>query len=249
MTNLSKPIVILSRPTLSQNIGSCARAMLNFGLTEMRLIDPQANWLDKNARALSADADSVLENAKVFQTPEEAFADLHAIYATTARPRDMIKEVVSPQEAAQEVTEKTAQGQKVGLLFGSEKCGLENEEIALSDKILTIPLNPDFSSINLAQAVILVTYEVYQASLSQPERNPLWERHDPEAPRGELIGFFEHLEKELGSRGYFKADHKRPLMERNLRNMFSRAKLTSQEVRTLRGVISGLTYEPKGTRK
>ena len=237
-----KPVVILSRPTLSQNIGSCARAMLNFGLTEMRLIDPQANWLDKNARALSADADSVLENAKIFKTAEEAFADLHAIYATTARPRDMIKEAVSPREAAQEVTSKISQGKKVGLLFGSEKCGLENEEIALCDKILTIPLNPDFSSINLAQAVILVTYEVYQASKDNPGRDPLWERDDEEAPRGELVGFCEHLEKELENQGYFKVDHKRPLMERNLRNMFSRAKLTSQEVRTLRGVISSLAY-------
>ena len=100
MTTLHKPVVILSRPSLSQNIGSCARAMMNFGLTEMRLVDPQANWLDRNARALSADADAVLENAKVFKTTEEAVADLHAIYATTARPRDMIKEIVSPQEAA-----------------------------------------------------------------------------------------------------------------------------------------------------
>ncbi|HBN22221.1 MAG TPA: rRNA methyltransferase [Holosporales bacterium] len=236
-----KPVVILSRPTLSQNIGSCARAMLNFGLTEMRLIDPQANWLDSDARALSASADSILEKAVVFKTPQEAFADLQGIYATTARPRDMIKEAISPREAAIEVNESINSGKKIGLLFGSEKCGLDNDEIALCDKIITIPLNPDFSSINLAQAVILVSYEMYQGCQNAPARDVLWERDDQEAPREELFGFYKHLEGALEKGGYFQVDHKRELMQRNLRNMFSRASMTSQEVRSLRGVITALT--------
>lgn len=244
-----KPVIILSKPSLSQNIGACARAMLNFGFSELRLIDPRANWLDKNARALSADADCVLEKATVFKTAEEAFADLQCIYATTARPRDMIKEAISPREASLEVNNHTAQGKKVGLLFGSEKCGLENEDIALCDKIITIPLNPDFSSINLAQAVILVSYEMYQGAQEKPQRNPLWERDDQEAPREDLFGFYEHLEKELDSAGYFKVDHKRPLMRQNLRNMFARAALTVPEVRTLRGVISALTTYAQRARK
>lgn len=239
---MPNPIIILSRPTLSQNIGSCARAMLNFGLTELRLIDPQANWLDPQARALSADADGVLEGAKVFATAAEAFADLQGVYATTARPRDMIKEVMTPKEMAVEVRDRLDTGRRIGLLFGSEKCGLDNEEIALCDKIITIPLNPAFSSINLAQAVILVCYEVFQARSGSLTQNPLWQREDLEAPREELMGFFEHLEQELDQRGYYRVDHKRPLMERNLRNLFARAKLTSQEVRTLRGVVSSLSY-------
>tara|TARA_R110002095_G_scaffold118145_2_gene102998 strand:- start:591 stop:1262 length:672 start_codon:yes stop_codon:yes gene_type:complete len=215
--------------------------MLNFGLTEMRLIDPQANWLDGDARALSASADSVLEKAVVFKTAQEAFADLQGIYATTARPRDMIKETISPREAAVEVNKQASAGKKIGLLFGSEKCGLDNDEIALCDKIITIPLNPDFSSINLAQAVILVCYEVYQGRQNLPARDPLWEREDQEAPREDLFGFYEHLEGALAQTGYFQVDHKRDLMQRNLRNTFSRASLTTQEVRSLRGVISALT--------
>ncbi|NCP61852.1 MAG: RNA methyltransferase [Alphaproteobacteria bacterium] len=244
-----KPVVILSRPTLSQNIGACARAMLNFGLTEMRLIDPQANWLDSDARALSASADRVLEKAVVFKTAQEAFADLQGVYATTARPRDMIKEAISPREAAVEVNAFVNSGKKVGLLFGSEKCGLDNDEIALCDKIITVPLNPDFSSINLAQAVILISYEMYQGRRDAPARDVLWERDDQEAPREELFAFYEHLEGALEIGGYFQVDHKRDLMQRNLRNMFARASLTSQEVRSLRGVIAALTRSAQSSGK
>ena len=238
-----KPIVLLSKPSLSQNIGACARAMKNFGLSEMRLIDPQADWLDKNARALSADADDILENAKSFKTTHDAFADLQHIYATTARPRDMIKDVVTPKELAPEVHIQTHQGKKIGILMGSEKAGLDNEDIALCDKIVTIPLNPNFSSINLAQATILVCYELYQYGLDNNGKANLdkaWEKEDVPAPRQELFGLFEHLETELERRNYYRCADKRTIMDRNLRNMLSRADFTSQEVRTLRGVISSL---------
>ncbi len=242
-----KPVVILSRPSLSQNIGACARAMKNFGLSEMRLIAPQADWLNRDARALSADADDLLEAAKVFKTTEEAFADLQHIYATTARPRDMIKDVVTPKELAPEVNSHLAHGKAVGILMGSEKAGLENEEIALCDKIVTIPLNPEFSSINLAQATILVCYELYQAQTNIKDMPEAWNSDEEPAPREELFGFFSHLESELEKQNYYRCPEKRPTMDRNLRNMFARAKFTSQEVRTLRGVISSLTssFTPK----
>ena len=268
-----KPIILLSRPTLSQNIGACARAMMNFGLTDMRLIDPQADWLNANARALSADADPILESAQKFSNIEEALHDLHHVYATTARPRDMIKDVVTPKELAAEVYAHKKANKKVGILMGSEKSGLENDEIALCDKIVTIPLNPDFSSINLAQATILVAYELFQfnhethgnpetkhqnhntqktetlINTRETEQESAWTKtwaksniseHDI-APRTDLFGFFHHLESELEKKNYYRCADKRPIMDRNLRNMFARANFTTQEIRTLRGVISTLT--------
>jgi len=215
--------------------------MLNFGLTELRLVDPKTSWLNEEARALAADADDILENAQLFQTIEEACADLHHIYATTARPRDMIKEVISPKEAAREVNTYIKQGHKVALLFGSEKRGLENDEVVLADKIVSIPLNPEFSSLNLAQSVIVMAYECYQTTASPSPG----EETDGLAPRQELVGFFEHLEEELTTVGYFRNSSKRPVMQRNLRNIFLHAPLTSQEVKTLRGVVAALV-NPNG---
>ena len=240
MHMILKPVILLSNPSLSQNIGAVARAMLNFGLTELRLINPKTNWLNKDARSLAADADPVLEAAQTFATTQEAIGDLHQVYAATARPRDMIKGVVTPKDAAVEVNAYLKDKIRVGLLFGSEKCGLDNEEIALCQKIITIPLNPSFSSINLAQAVILIAYEVFQHADQILPANPLWEREDQPASKQELMGFYEHLETELTQAGYFKAATKRPIMQRNLRNIFSRVPLTDQEVRTLRGVVAAL---------
>jgi tRNA/rRNA methyltransferase len=238
---LPHPIIILSKPTLSQNIGATARAMLNFGLTELRLADPKTSWLNEEARALAADADAVLENARLFQTTEEACADLQHVYATTARPRDMIKDVVTPQQATQEIKSHLSQGRTVGILFGSEKRGLENDEVVLADKIISIPLNPDFSSLNLAQSVIVIAYEWYQSGLC-----PVAAKTSADlAPRQDLIGFFEHLEAELTNVGYFRNQSKRPVMQRNLRNIFLHAPLTTQEVKTLRGVVAAL-MNPNG---
>lgn len=234
------PAIILVRPQISQNIGTTARAMLNFGLTDLRLVAPKQDWKNKNARALAAGADVILENARVFDSVPDAIADLQGLYATTARPRDVIKEVKTPVQAASEIVTRIQDSKKIGILFGAESCGLENEEIVLADTIISVPLNRDFSSLNLAQAVILVAYEVYQAAAKEgsPERPAMDDSE--EATRQEFVDFLEHLEGELDQSGYFRTAHKRKIMAQNLRNMFSRVPFTSQEIRTLRGVIASL---------
>lgn len=239
------PVVILVEPTLSENMGAVARAMLNFQLTELRLVHPKADWLNERARALAADADAILEQARAFNTFQEAIQDLTHLYGTTARPRDMNVPVMTPRQAAQEITRLSANpAVKAGLVFGSEKCGLDNEVLALVTTAVTVPLNPDFSSINLAQSVILCAYEIFQAQHDQPT-TPGWEPLEPPAPREELMGFFEHLESELDRCGYLRVPHKRPKMVQTLRTLFARAALTSQEIRSLRGVISSLV-NPNG---
>jgi tRNA/rRNA methyltransferase len=246
--------MILVNPSLSQNIGSVARAMLNFGLQELRLVNPKKDWLNQDARSLAADADIVLDQAKVFITLQDALQDLQVIYATTARPRDLNKEIITPAQAAQEILHFPPLNYRVGILFGSEKCGLDNDHIALSHKVITIPLNPNFTSINLAQSLVIVAYELFQTQDPQLLKDPLWQRRETVAPYEELLGFFDHLETELQKSGYFRPAHKAPVMTRNLRNLFTRAHLSSQEVRTLRGVISSLVnpngiYSRKSKRK
>jgi tRNA/rRNA methyltransferase len=231
--------MILVEPQLDQNIGKTARAMLNFGLKHLRLVSPKADWLSRSARVLCAGADEVLEKAQVYETFEEAVADIHYLYGTTARPRELIKEVVTPEEAVLEGKTFKAQGHKVGFLFGPERTGLENHHVARCHKVLTIPLNPEFSSLNLAQAVVVVAYEWFQknhkASVSSPMLPP-----EGLACREEVEGLIGHMDEELLKAGYYRTDHKRPLMYQSLLNLFSRIPLTSQEVRTLRGVISTL---------
>lgn len=240
---MQHPCVILVKPTLSQNIGSVARAMNNFGLTELRLVAPKVDWLNDEARALSAGADSLLENAKVFETFPEAIADLQYLYATTARPRDLNKSVMAPKEIMGPIVERAQNNTAQGLVFGNEKWGLENEDIALCDVIISIPLNPHFSSINLAQSLIIVGYEYFQTTLmGTPSSTQTLE--EP-ASRGDLEGFFLHLEDELMMSGYLRPPHKIPVMVRTLRNLFTRAELSTQEVRSLRGVVSSLV-NPNG---
>lgn len=246
---MTPPCVILVEPQLDQNIGKVARAMLNFGLTDLRLVRPQTEWHNETARRLSAGAESVLENARAFDDLMAASFDLHHLYATTARPRDMIKEVLSPREVAPRIYEDIqTRGERVGLLFGPERCGLENQDIALSKAVITVPLNPEFSSLNLAQAVVLVAYEYFQAQVSAvPDAaapTPTLDE-DPPATKEELQGFLGQLDQELEKSGYFRAAHRRAMMTQSLHNMFSRMDYTSQEVRTLRGVVAALV-NPNG---
>jgi tRNA/rRNA methyltransferase len=245
------PIVILSNPQMGENIGTAARAMANFGLNDLRLISPRDEWPNKKAFNTSSGAHWILEDAKVFDDMPSAVADITHIYATTARPRGMIKEVITPEQAGHDMRARVARGENVGILFGRERFGLSNDEISLANVIVTAPVNPAFASINIAQAVLLMGYEWYREqaeSLGQgtPELAALdgpglQTPSTRPANKDELYGLFNHLEQELDTSGFFKTEEKKPAMLRNLRNLFGRASLTEQEVRSLRGVISSLT--------
>jgi tRNA/rRNA methyltransferase len=238
-----KPIIILVEPQLGENIGACARAMLNCGLTAMRIVRPREAWPNEKARRSSSGADIVLENARLFDTTAEAVADLQHVFATTARPRGMAKAVISAREATAMVREFNGEGRSCGILFGPERTGLENDDVALAEWAVQVPLNPEFSSLNLGQAVLILAYEWYQ--LGGPEVDAGGgRRRSPPANRKEMLALFAHLEHELDRAGFFYPPDKRPRMLRNIRTMFLRAHMTEQEVRTLRGAIKALV-EPR----
>lgn len=242
------PAVVLVQPQLGENIGMAARAMLNCGLTDLRLVAPRDGWPNEAAVSAASGATAVLERARLFATTAEAVADLRRVYAATARERGMTKPVVTPRRAAQEMRRAAAGGARCGILFGPEAMGLSNDDVALSDAILMAPLNPGFSSLNLAQAVLLIGYEWFQIGVDVPDRRLVHPADRVPASKQELGHLFEHLERELVACGFLHNAEKRPVMVRNLRNMLQRAELTDQEVRTLRGVIVGLV-EGKGRRK
>ncbi len=243
---MSGPVIILVETQLSQNIGSTARAMLNFGLKDLRLIRPLADPLAKEARALAAGADAVLESIKIFQDTREAISDLHHAYATTARPRDMIGLHMTPRQAGDRMQHHTQEGLNFGVLFGPERSGLTNEDVSLCSGTVTVPLNPDFSSLNLSQAVLLVSYEYYQGKIEKPQSDIILKQGEsPLATKEELMGLFGHLESELDKAGYFRTAHKKPKMLQSIHTMFSRVPFTAQEVRTFRGIISDLV-NPNG---
>lgn len=230
------PAIILVRPQLGENIGKTARAMRNFGLKELRLVAPRDGWPNPAAGPAASGADEVLETARLFDTLAAAVADLAHLYATTVRPRGMALSVISPEEAGRRIHSSDAPS---GILFGAERSGLDNDAIALADTILTIPTDPDFSSLNLAQAVLVCAYEWRRAGQEMPaERH---HRDGPPASKAEYLGLFEQLESDLGRRGYFPSPSRKPVQIRSLRALFQNARLTSQEVRTLRGVFKALT--------
>jgi len=234
------PVIILVKPQLGVNIGMAARAMLNCGLDQLRLVSPRDGWPNDQALAASAGAEQVIRDAKIFTNPGEACADLQKVYATTARPRDMTKRVVTPRQAATEIRACQNQNIKTGVLFGREAKGLNNDDIALSDTIINVPLNADYPSLNLAQAVFAVAYEWLMDEDDTAPSQLVMPKSTRPANKQELSGLFEHLERELDDCGFLRVQEKRPVMVRNLRNMLGRADLTEQEVRTLRGVIKGL---------
>lgn len=236
---LGGPTVILVKPQMGENIGAAARAMYNFGLTSLRLVAPRDGWPNEKAVTMASGADVVIEGTRVFETVADAIGDLHAVWATTARDRHMIKPVVTAAEAAANMRTQSVAGQKVGILFGGERAGLHNDDVALADTILTIPVNPAFASLNLAQAVLLVSYEWFRHADSTPAVDLDLRRTYP-ASREDLIMFFEHLERELDAVGFLFPPEKRPAMVRNLRNMWHRVELTYQDVQTLRGIIVAL---------
>ena len=245
------PIAVLVNPQLGENIGTAARAMANFGLHELRLVDPRDGWPNEKALTSSSGANWIIENATLHETLAGALKDVNYVYATTARPRGMIKEVITPEQAGDDMRARVARGEKIALLFGRERFGLSNDEVSLADVIVTAPVNPAFASINIAQAVLLMGYEWFKDQADtlgqQTPELPALEGPGLQTPdtrlatKEELFGFFDHLERELDVAGFFKTEDKKPGMLRNIRNLFSRAALTEQEVRSLRGIVSSLT--------
>jgi len=232
------PAVILCEPQLGENIGAAARAMANFGLWDLRLVTPRDGWPNEKAVASASRADHVIERVQVFDTVEAAIADLSLVFATTARSRDLAKPVLGPDEAADRLAGHIGGGQGAGILFGRERWGLNNEEVALADAIVTLPVEAAFASLNIAQAVLVLAYEWRRAS-GGAELPFTALAHEP-ASKDELTGLFLHLEDALDEAGFFKTDAKRPTMVTNLRTMLGRGRFSAQEVRTLRGVIAAL---------
>ena len=243
---LGGPRVVLIEPQLSENVGAVARAMLNCGLDRMSLVDPREGWPNAKAEPMAAGATQVLDGVQVFATAEEAVADLTAVYATTARPRELTVRVLTPREAAADMRAAQARGEEIGVLFGPERSGLTNDHVALADRIISVPLNPAYSSLNLAQAVLLVAYEWYTAGDATPPE-ALSMSGTRLAEKGELAALFERLETELDAGGFFRAPDLRPTVMRNLMSMLQRARLTDQEVRTFQGMISALTRSWQNT--
>jgi len=236
---IAAPVVILVRPQLPQNVGTAARAMANFGLSELRLVAPRESFPNEAALGAAVAARGIVERARIFPTLAEAQADLTFVYATTARERGQAKPVDGPEAAAQALVAAGAvAGARAGVVFGPERTGLENDEVASADRILTFPVDPEFSSLNLAQAVLLVGYE-WSRAVSVPLPFAMPERW-PGARKDELAAFFTHLEGALERSGYFHPTDKRGRMARNLRNIFARLDLSTQDVRTLHGVIEAL---------
>jgi tRNA/rRNA methyltransferase len=231
------PCVILNEPQLAENIGAVARVMANFGLEDLRLVRPRDGWPQERAWPSASGADWPLDNARVFATVSEAIADLKLAYATTARNRGLSMPVMNPREGAAQLVENA--DLPSGLLFGGERAGLETEDVAITQGIITIPIDPRFKSLNLAQAVALNAYEWRMAVDAAPP--PEFRPTGRPADQSELLGLYEHIEHDLDEAGFFHPPAKKPSMVRNLRVIFARAGLTEQEVRTLRGVVTALS--------
>ena len=229
-----KPVIVLVRPQLGQNIGKAARAMLNFGLTEMRLVAPRDGWPNPDAGPSASGADVVLQQAQLFDTVQEAIADCSNVYASTVRRRDLVVPVVTPGQMADEIA---ASPGRTAILFGPERSGLETEDVALANKIVTVPINPEFGSLNLAQAVILLAYEWSKRSdLAVPPSKEL----EAQAPHGELEGLIGHLEGELEAKGYFHPPSRTQATKNTIRTIFTKTGWSSREVKAIRGIIRAL---------
>jgi tRNA/rRNA methyltransferase len=238
------PAFVFVRPQLGENIGAAARAMWNFGLRGMRLVSPRDGWPNPKAVAMASGAGGLLDEARLFEATQAAIADCAWVYATTARPREMTKPVLTPREAAADMAMRIAGGQRVGVLFGAERTGLETEDVSLANVIVTVPTNPAFASINLAQSALLMGYE-WRTQTAGPPPPPSAEM----ATSGEVGMMLDHLEAELETAGYFYPEPKREALGLSLRAMFRRSPLTEQDVRTLRGVIRALAEGPKRQRR
>ncbi len=246
--NILTPSIILVEPQLAENVGMAARAMMNCGLCDMRLVNPREDHTSDKAIAASSNAEEILYNAKVYASTEEAIADLQWVAATTARHRDQTKAVLSAEFAAHEAAQKLQNNIRCGLMFGPERTGLNNRDICLADAIINIPLNPKHCSLNLSQAVLLVGYEFYktQKNLGKEE---FVTNHTTPAEKEKILKFCSYLESLLEDCGNFRVGEKREKMVINLRNIFTRGQLTEQELNTLYGVINHLRGTPRPVKR
>jgi tRNA/rRNA methyltransferase len=239
------PIVILVEPQLGENIGAAARAMGNFGLSRLRLVKPRQGWPNQKARMMAVGADRILDDAAVFDSLQAAIADCSFVLATTARAHDQAKPVIGAAEAATEMAPRVAAGETVALVFGRERNGLENDEVALADGIVTLPVNPAFASLNLAQAVVILSYEWFKRATGGALPFAMPRKSEP-AGKQQLLAFFTSLERELEKVEFFRPPDKRETMQINLRNIFSRMAPTQQDIQTLHGVIMAIAEGRKG---
>jgi tRNA/rRNA methyltransferase len=254
------PAIILVKPQLGENIGFAARAMANFGLTDLRLVAPRDGWPNEKARATAALAAFVVDQATVYDSVEGAIGELNFVLASTARPREMVKTVLGPESAAAELRQRGERAERTGVLFGPERSGLDNDAIALADAILTAPVNPGVASLSLPQAVLLFGYEWLKAESAAPPLGRATAFDGPAtegiafpdtrpATRAELLGLFNHIEAVLDQAGFLYPPEKRPSMVRAIRNMFHRMGATEQDVRTWRGIVASLSGHRAGRGK
>ncbi len=232
------PVIILDQPQMAENIGAAARAMANFGLDELRLVSPRDGWPQGRAWASASGADWVLDRTRVFERVADAIADLNRVHAATARPRETMLPVLNGRQSSAVLHEACAQGERVGLLFGAERAGLETMDIALCNAIVTLPVDMRHRSLNLAQAVAINAYEWRMTVDDAPP--PIWREQPPPVDKAAMIGLFEQLENELETAGFFFPPEKKSSMVRNLRVALSRAQFNDQETRTFRGVVTAL---------
>ena len=239
------PVIVLVEPQLGENIGAAARAMANFGLSRLRIVNPRQGWPNDKARMMATGGGRLLDGAELYDTLEGAIADCNFVLAATARAHDQAKPVIGAAEAAAEMAPRIAAGERIAVLFGRERNGLENDEVALADRIVTLPVNPGFASLNLAQAIVIVAYEWFklQSGAALPFAMP--ERSAP-APKQQLLAFFASLERELEKVEFFRPPDKRETMQINLRNIFTRMRPTQQDIQTLHGVIMAIAEGRKG---
>src|SRR5690348_289139 len=239
------PVIVLVEPQLGENIGAAARAMANFGLSRLRLVNPRQRWPNDKAHMMAAGADRILDEAVLFDALPAALADCSFVLATTARAHDQAKRVIGAAAAAREIAPRLEAGETVAIMFGRERNGLENDEVALADRIVTLPVNPAFASLNLAQAIVIVAYEWFK--LKSGEKLPFaMPEKSPPAPKEQLLAFFASLERELEHVEFFRPPDKRETMQINLRNIFTRMQPTQQDIQTLHGVIMAIAQGRKG---
>jgi tRNA/rRNA methyltransferase len=240
----SKPIFILVEPQMGENIGGVTRAMANFGLDELRIVNPRDGWPNEKAIAMSAGAIDIMKPIMIHQTLADAIADCHYIYTTAAFDRDMAKPQMNATNAAIDIYERVNEDQKIAIVFGRERSGLTNEEIATGQVLITIPVDPNFASLNLAQAALIMAYEYARLTIDQPDTRTPMGKSFP-ASMNDFDEFFSRLESELDTGEFFRVPEMRDLMKRNIRNAFLRAEFSNQEVKTLHGVLTALTRNRK----